>query len=99
MAKGIVSILTDKIFPATAPAGNQNEKSNLKTLLFSQPITKGDADAAVNHITGKFVERQNSASKMPVGGDVEGKKSWAIFSPKFLRASRSTTTTSSAIRR
>ncbi len=62
MAKGIAGILTDKIFPTVAP-GNQTGRDNLKTLLFSPPITKGEADAALNHITGKFVERQTAASQ------------------------------------
>jgi hypothetical protein len=62
MAKGIINILTDKIFPAAAP-DNQTKNSNLKALLFSPPITKGEADAALNHITGKFVERQTAASQ------------------------------------
>ncbi len=63
MAKGIVNILTGKIFPSSAPAGNQTENHSLKSLLFSQPTSRGDADAALNHITGKFVERQTTASQ------------------------------------
>lgn len=63
MAKGIFNIVADKIFPATAPGGNQTENPNLKTSLFSQPITRGDADAALNHITGQFVARQNPTSQ------------------------------------
>lgn len=60
MAKGIFNIVADKIFPPPAPgSGNQTENNSLRPLLFSQPITKGDAGAALNHITGQFVARQN----------------------------------------
>lgn len=65
MANGIASIPADKNFPSSAP-GNQSENSNLKTPLFSQPMSRGEADAALNHITGRFVERQTSASQTAV---------------------------------
>lgn len=89
MAKGIVNILTDKIFPTTTPAGNQTKNHSLKSLLFSPPISRGDADAALNHITGKFIERQTRASrnvavKKSGDGDEPPQKTVVDFYKKVL---------------
>lgn len=87
MAKGVLNIITDKIFPATAP-GNQTENNSLKSLLFSQPITKGDADESLNHIAGKFVEQQTSARRTTVAvkssGDDEPQKTVSNFYKEIL---------------
>lgn len=81
MANGIINTLNDKIFPAAAP-GNQTGKDNLQALLFAPPVTKGEADAALNHITGQFVARQTSASQtvaVQKTGDDETKKTVSDF--------------------
>ncbi|MDQ3323700.1 MAG: hypothetical protein M3525_14890 [Acidobacteriota bacterium] len=89
MANGIVNILTEKIFPSNAP-GNQTESGNLKALLFSPPITKGEADAALNQITGQFIAGQDSAGKIsaaanPVDDNAAPKKTVGDFLAEIMR--------------
>ena len=86
MANGISNLFTDKIFPAAAP-DNQTENGNLKTLLFSPPAIKGEADAAVNHITEQFVARQTSTSQTAAvtRADEETQKTVNDFLNEVLR--------------
>jgi hypothetical protein len=86
MAKDIINLFTDRIFPATTP-GSQTENRSLKSLLFSQPSNKGEAEAAINHITGKFVEQQNSVRRTATIknlGDDEPQKTVSDFYKEVL---------------
>jgi hypothetical protein len=86
MANGINSFLTNKIFPAAAH-DNQTENSNLKALLFSPPVTKGEANAALNHITGQFIARQTLASDIAAvkGAGDETQKTVGDFHKEVLK--------------
>jgi hypothetical protein len=86
MANGISNFLTNKIFPAAAP-DNQTENGNLKALPFSPPATGGEANTALNHITGQVVARQPSVSQTVIGkreGDEETKKTVVDFYKEVL---------------
>ncbi len=86
MANGINNFLTNKIFPAAAP-DNQTENGNLKALLFSPPATGGEANAALNHITGQVIARQPSASQTVIvkrEGDEETQKTIVDFYKEVL---------------
>ncbi|MDQ3063403.1 MAG: hypothetical protein M3R14_11185 [Acidobacteriota bacterium] len=86
MANGISNFLTNKIFPAAAP-DNQTENGNLKALLFSPPATGGEANAALNHITGQVIARQPSASQTVIvkrEGDEETQKTIVDFYKEVL---------------
>ena len=89
MANGISNFLTNKIFPAATP-DNQTANGNLKTLLFSPTTTRGEANAAFNHITGQVGARQTSASDPPSLKEqaTKHKKKSLIFIKKFSSNSR-----------
>ncbi len=76
MANGIADIFKDKIFP-TDETRNQTENGALKESLFSPPITKRQADAALNHITGQFVTQQNSANRATAESSIDDTKKTA----------------------
>ncbi len=87
MANSISNFFTDKIFPAAAP-DNQTANGNLKTLLFSPPATGGEANAALNHITGQVIARQPSVSQTVIGkreGDEETQKTVVDFYKEILK--------------
>ncbi|MDQ3747866.1 MAG: hypothetical protein M3367_02455 [Acidobacteriota bacterium] len=85
MANNTDNLLIGKIFPAIAP-DNQTANGNLKTLLFSPPTTRGEANAALNHITGQFIARQTSVSQTAVvkRADEETQKTVGDFYKEIL---------------
>lgn len=86
MANGGIGKFTDKIFSAIAP-DNQTGNNNLKVAPSSPPADQGEANTALNYVTGQVAAQRNSASQAAAvkdESDVETRKTVVDFYKEVL---------------